>query len=271
MEPHDHGLARDLATMLRLETSRRSSLRWLLAGAAAVQLGGCGRASGTSVGAGSCPVIPDETAGPFPANGSNRNQLGLANALAMAGIVRRDIRTSIANRAVQAAGVPLAVSLQVVDAADGCKPLAGAAVYLWHCDRYGNYSMYSPGLEGQSFLRGLQEADADGVVHFDTVFPGCYPGRVPHVHFEVYSCLDDARKASGKIKTSQFAFAPGAVNEAYKDPGYASSAGHLKGVRVADDMVFRDGGAAQVASVSGGLAQGFAAQLTLGVIGRSRA
>lgn len=265
MDLHHNGLGRDLATMLDQGAGRRALLRWLGAGAASVAMGGCGRAAGSAA---SCPAIPDETAGPFPADGSNRNALGVANALAMTGIVRRDIRASAGAPAAEAStGVPLEISLQVVDVAGDCKPMAGAAVYLWHCDRLGNYSMYSPGLEGQTFLRGVQVADERGMVAFSTIFPGCYPGRIPHVHFEVYPSLERALGAMTRLKTSQFTFPAGAIAEAYKDPAYASSAGHLKGVSLERDSVFRDGGGNQIASVYGTLAQGFNASLTLGVVG----
>lgn len=265
MEPHDEALAADIATMLGMARTRRQTLRWLLAGAAAVPLAGCGRASGSA----GCPAIPDETAGPFPGDGSNRNARGVANALALAGIARRDIRSSIGGAAGIAPGVPLTLSLQVVDVADGCKPMPDAAVYLWHCDRDGNYSMYSPGLEGENFLRGVQEADSNGIVTFNTIFPGCYPGRVPHMHFEVYSSLGRATKGQQRLKTSQLAFPVGAVAEVYKDGGYARSAANIKGATFESDMVFaNDGsGGSQIASLSGTLAQGFSATLTLGVAG----
>jgi len=268
MEPQDEGLTRDIGAMLDMATTRRQSLRWLLAAAAAVPLAGCSRAAGT-VGSVSCQTIPDETAGPFPGDGSNRNARGVANALALAGIVRRDIRASVGGASGVAAGVPLTLSLQVVDVTDGCKPIAGAVVYLWHCDSEGRYSMYSPGLEDENYLRGMQEADSNGVVTFTTIFPGCYPGRVPHMHFEVYPSLARARSDRQRLKTSQLAFPVSAVAEAYKGRGYERSAEHSKEQTFEGDMVFaNDGsGGSQIASVSGSLAQGFTATLTLGVAG----
>jgi len=36
-----------------------------------------------------------------------------------------------------------------------------------------------------TFLRGVQFTDAEGQVRFQTIVPGCYPGRTNHVHFRV--------------------------------------------------------------------------------------
>jgi protocatechuate 3,4-dioxygenase beta subunit len=267
-QENGEGLAQDAAALRALAASRRRSLRWLLA-AAALPLAGCERAFGTAaVVSGSCPAIPDETAGPFPADGSNSAGQGIANALALAGIVRPDIRRSVAGAAGQAQGVALTLTLQVVDVASGCKPIPGAAVYVWHCDREGRYSLYAPGLEGENYLRGLQAADDNGNVTFNTVFPGCYPGRMPHIHLEVFASVKQALAGKVRLKTSQFAFPLGAVNEAYKDPAYAASAANMAGQSLEHDMVFRDGrSGSQIATVDGGLAQGFSARLTLGVAG----
>lgn len=86
----------------------------------------------------SCSTIPEETAGPFPGDGSNG-----PNALTERGIVRSDIRSSFGSAASEAEGVLLTIELTIVDTAAGCAAFEGVAVYLWHCDREGRYSMYS--------------------------------------------------------------------------------------------------------------------------------
>lgn len=281
MHDHDHGLAADLEKMLAQPASRRQSLRWLFAGAASLPLAGCGGASAdggygittttTSTGAGTgsgtvaCTVIPEETAGPYPGDGSNRNAEGVANALALAGIVRSDIRASVGGAAGVAGGVPLTIRLQLVNVAAGCAPAAGVAVYLWHCTREGGYSMYSSGIAGENFLRGVQEADSQGNISFTTIFPGCYDGRMPHVHFELYPSLAKAGSAAGKIRTSQFTFPMAALDEAYAASGYGSSVRNLAQLSYASDMVFADGTALQMASVTGNAAQGYVATLAVGV------
>jgi protocatechuate 3,4-dioxygenase beta subunit len=129
----------------------------------------------------------------------------VVNVLTQSGVVRSDIRSSFGSASGTAAGVPLTIKLQIVNANNNCAALAGAAVYLWHCDRDGNYSLYSNGVTNQNYLRGVQETDSSNLT-FTTIYPGCYSGRVPHVHFEVYPSLAKATSASNRIKTSQFTF-----------------------------------------------------------------
>ncbi len=283
---HDHTtLSEDLERMLAGAASRRRSLRWLFAGAAAIPLAGCGGGSedssatasstsssgstGSTGGTGNsgnvCSVIPEETGGPYPGDGTNRNASGVANALVLSGIVRSDIRASVAGATGVAQGIPLTIRLQMVNVAANCAAASGAAVYLWHCTREGGYSMYSSGITGENFLRGVQEADSQGVVTFQTIFPGCYDGRMPHVHFEVYPTLAKASNASNRIKTSQFAFPLATLNEAYANSGYGTSVSNLARISYATDNVFSDGTALQMASVTGNATQGYVATLTVGV------
>ena len=282
MDHHDHSLAEDIETMLNMTASRRQSLRWMFAGAAALPMAGCG--GGASVAAATatttpatttttttgssgaaCAVIPEETGGPYPGDGTNNGVNGVANALILAGIVRSDIRTSVAGASGVAAGIPLTIRLQLVNVGKSCATLAGAAVYLWHCDRDGNYSMYSAATANENYLRGVQEADASGVATFTTIFPGCYAGRMPHVHFEVYPTLAKATAAGNRIKTSQFGFPTATLTEAYATSGYSTSLRNLASISYATDNVFSDGTALQIVSMSGSPAAGYVATLTVGV------
>jgi protocatechuate 3,4-dioxygenase beta subunit len=281
MKHHDHSLAEDIENMLNLSASRRQSLRWLFATAAAAPLAGCGGSADSSGGtasgsgssgsitgtgsSGSCALIPEETGGPYPGDGTNSNLNGVANALILAGVVRQDIRSSFAGASAVAAGVPLTIRLQMVNVSASCASIAGAAVYLWHCDRDGNYSMYSSGVTSENYLRGVQEADATGLVTFTTIFPGCYAGRMPHVHFEVYPTLAKSMSAGNRIKTSQFGFPTATLAEAYTATGYATSVRNLAGMSYASDNVFSDGTSLQIASITGSASQGYVATLTIGV------
>ena len=159
---------------------------------------------------------PEETAGPFPGDGSNG-----PNILAESGVVRSDIRSSFGSSTTVAEGVPLTIQLTVQDAE--CAPLAGAAVYLWHCDRDGNYSMYSDAAADENYLRGVQEADDTGLVTFSSIFPACYQGRWPHIHFEVYPSLELATDEQNKIATSQIALPQDACETVYATAGYEQS------------------------------------------------
>lgn len=286
MELHDHALASDLEMMRRQAAERRQVLRWLLAGAATLPLVSCGggsdasatAASGGAAGTGgtgttatpatgACTVIPEETGGPYPADGTNTNGGSIVNVLNQSGVVRSDIRASFNGASGVAVGVPLSIKLQLINASGSCATLAGYAVYLWHCDRDGLYSLYSSGVTGQNYLRGVQQTDASGNLAFTTIFPGCYAGRMPHVHFEVYPSLEKAASAANRIKTSQFTFPMATLNEVYTASGYTASVRNLAQISYATDNVFSDGTSLQMASVTGNAADGYVVTLTVAVNG----
>ena len=139
------------------------------------------------------------------------------------------------------------------------------AVYLWHCDRPGRYSLYSAGVTNQNYLRGIQQADANGIVTFTSIFPGCYAGRWPHVHFEVYPTLASASQVSNRIATSQIALPKATCDQVYATSGYEASITNLSQISLATDNVFSDGAALELATVSGTLSGGLTATLTVAV------
>ena len=273
---HDLGLAHDLEVLQQAAQWRRRLAFGLVGGLAGVGLMGCGGGGGgdsaadlttstttpttTSKTTGSCSVIPEETAGPYPGDGSNG-----ANALALSGIVRSDIRSSVGGATGTAGGVTLTMTLTLVNSNGACANLAAYAIYLWHCDREGRYSMYSSGVTAQNYLRGVQETDTNGQVTFTTVFPGCYAGRMPHMHFEVYRSANTASSWTNKLKTSQIAFPTAVCSTVYASPGYSASIGNLAAISFAGDNVFSDGVTTQTASVTGSVAAGYAAALTVGI------
>ena len=277
---HDLGLIHDLAT-LRLQQRRRLLLR-LAAGAGALALAGCGgggedesssssggSGSGTGSGSGStssCSLIPSETAGPYPGDGSTSASGGIANALALSGIVRADIRSSVAGASGTAAGVPLTVILDLVDTNASCADLSGYAIYLWHCDAQGRYSMYSSGITAENYLRGVQPTASDGTARFTTIVPGCYAGRWPHMHFEIFRSTGTATSYANRLRTSQLALPEDLCRSVYAgSSGYTGSLANLNGISLASDNVFSDGVSTQMASVTGSLADGYVARLTVGL------
>jgi protocatechuate 3,4-dioxygenase beta subunit len=154
----------------------------------------------------------------------------------------------------------------LLDSSNGCAPLAGAAVYLWHATADGRYSMYSNGVTDQNYLRGVQESGADGTVSFTTVHPGCYDGRWPHIHFEVYADLAAATGGGRPVTTSQLAFPRDTCEVVYTATGYEASVGNLAKVSLETDGVFGDdGGVHELAALSGDNAAGWAALLTVTV------
>ena len=90
----------------------------------------------------------------------------------------------------RAEGVPLELELTRGRREADCRPLAGRAIYLWQNDAAGAYSLYD--LPDENYLRGLQPADAQGRVRFTAIVPGCYGGRYPHCHFEVFESAEAA-------------------------------------------------------------------------------
>jgi protocatechuate 3,4-dioxygenase beta subunit len=206
--------------------------------------------------------IPEETAGPYPGDGSNG-----VNVLSESGIVRGDITSSFGSASGVAEGVPVTVNLKVYDlnGAD-ITPLSGAAVYLWHCDREGNYSLYSEAVVDENYLRGVQETDADGNLSFTTIFPACYSGRWPHMHFEVYESIDSATTYQNKLRTSQLAIPEATCKEVYGVvDGYESSVDTFNGVSLDTDGIFSDGYSLQLATVTGSVDEGYTFSLNVPV------
>jgi len=268
----DQGLAFDLETLVArrrvLKLIGYSSLGaglFALVGCAP-SAGGSASASASAAGTGggtaeSCDVINEETAGPFPGDGSNGPDV-----LSQSGVVRSDIRSSFGEFSGTAEGVPLTIKLAIQDAANDCAALAGAAGYLWHCDREGNYSLYSQAVTDQNYLRGVQEAGSDGIVTFTSIFPACYSGRWPHIHFEVYANLAAATDDANKIATSQVALPADACNAVYATDGYSQSVSNMQQVSLESDNVFGDdGGAKQLGTVSGDVNQGYVVELAVPV------
>jgi len=295
LDDHDLGLSHDLPRLLdRNRLGRRRILR-LGAGigvmaAAGGALAACGddATSATTSGPGGAPSsggpggtppdgggaapaesdvevadgeIPEETAGPYPADGSNG-----ANVLSESGVVRSDITSSFGDATGVAEGVPATVRLRVYDlSGDDVTPLEGAAVYLWHCDRDGNYSMYSEGIEDENYLRGVQVADANGRVEFTTIFPACYSGRWPHMHFEVYESVDAATSSTSKMRTSQLALPQDVCETVYATEGYEQSVTNLSRLSLETDNVFSDGHTLQLAGVTGSVDEGYTITLNVPV------
>ncbi|RSM82860.1 3,4-dioxygenase subunit beta [Kibdelosporangium aridum] len=279
--PHDEvvdqGLGFDIATLF----NRRRALRFLGLGAAGAAVAACSPSTSTppsastptsttapTTGATSgsaAPValseIPEETAGPYPGDGSNGPDV-----LEQSGVVRSDIRSSFGGSSGTAQGVPMTLELVIANLAQGGSPYAGTAVYVWQCDREGRYSMYTQGAQNENYLRGVQIADASGRVRFTSIFPACYPGRWPHIHFEVYpdqASITDADKA---IATSQVALPQNVCDTVYAQPGYEQSVSNMRRLSLSTDMVFRDdSGALQLGTVTGDVTSGYTVTLNVGV------
>ncbi|UOQ99096.1 intradiol ring-cleavage dioxygenase [Hymenobacter sp. 5317J-9] len=232
---------------------RKHFLKSLLLGAAStpVLLSACGKETvsptsgttsgsgtttgGTSNGSGSCTVAPTETEGPFPTK-------------TPASYLRSDITDG-------KTGYGLTINITVSNSNASCAALAGALVDIWHCDAEGNYSEYGgTGMQATNyqsvhFLRGRQVTDASGKVTFKSIFPGWYSGRATHIHVHVYSATGTS------LKVTQIAFPEGTGTAVAAVNGYAKG---LSGYTAnAQDNVFSDGVALELATVTGSTTAGF--------------
>jgi protocatechuate 3,4-dioxygenase beta subunit len=253
------GLPQDLELIGRqYQARRRAALGLMLAGGASLL---SGRAF-----AADCTPTARETPGPFPANGSNSVRGSKVNVLQRSGILRSDIRSSFGGSATTAPGVPLALTFTLQSSRRGCASLAGHAIYVWQADRNGEYSLYQGAALAENYLRGVQVADASGKAAFVTIFPPCYGGRYPHIHFEVYTGSD----ARSLVLTSQIAMPADRSAAVYQQAvGYSSSRENFARMSVGTDGVFRDNTAAQIAAMtpqlSGDPERGFTGEIIVAV------
>ena len=88
-------------------------------------------------------------------------------------------------------GTPLLVTGKVLD--QNCRPIAGAKLDFWQTDDGGEYD--NVGYR----MRGHQFTDDDGNYALETILPGVYPGRPPHIHVKVNA-------PGGPVLTSQIYF-----------------------------------------------------------------
>jgi protocatechuate 3,4-dioxygenase beta subunit len=268
----DHGpegLAADLPHLTR----RRLLLTGLAMSGAALSLwgvrGGAQTVTGTGADGAFCVALPSETGGPFPADGTNVREGQTVNILTEAGVIREDIRTSIGGLSPVAEGVPVSLEITLVDVRNACVPLGGRAVYAWQCDAEGVYSIY--GATDRNYLRGVGISDANGVVRFTTVFPACYPGRWPHIHFEVFTGAEMAVSGKAALLTSQFALPEAECLAVYAaDPLYAASIRTIDEVSLSRDGIFRDSSdkelAAQTLTLVGDPVSGYRATGRVGLV-----
>jgi protocatechuate 3,4-dioxygenase beta subunit len=284
----DAGFRGDLLQMAELQQlqQRRRMLNWLLSGSAAVMVAACGGGggspstsgtggtgstdTGTGTGTASCILNATETNGPFPGDGTNTLNGSAVNALTQSGVLRNDIRSSFGSSSTVAGGVPFTLTMNVVNANNNCAALANYAVYVWHCDRAGLYSMYSNGAQNENYLRGVAVTNSSGQVTFTTIIPGCYAGRYPHIHFEVYSSIGMATFGTNSRLISQLALPRDICTTVYASAtGYSASVANLNNVTISSDGVFGDNTAAQIAqmtaTMSGSIAAGYTGTITVGV------
>jgi protocatechuate 3,4-dioxygenase beta subunit len=225
--------------------SRREVLAWVGA-SGAMWLAGAGGCSARSIAAApgpACVVRPEQTEGPYFVDER---------------LNRSDVRSDPSDGSVKA-GVPLALTLTVSRIGAGaCEPLAGAQVDIWHCDADGVYSDEGDAI-GKKFFRGYQITDAQGEVHFVTIYPGWYPGRTVHIHFKIRTQPTAQR---GFDFTSQLYFDDALTDRIHAAPPYVTRG--KRRTRNDDDEIFEDGGK-QLLLAPAQTPEGYAASFALGL------
>ena len=246
--------------------------RTLLLGGAGLVLAGCNvwpftqaeaNVTGQTADGSACIKLPGEMVGPFPADGTNRIAGETVNVLDKLGVIREDIRNSFDGLTDVAGGVPLALNLKLVNVSNACMPLRDHVIYIWQCDAAGQYSLYER--KTANYLRGAAVTDADGIAKITTVFPGCYPGRWPHLHVEIFASKETAVKGSASLLTSQFAFKKKDCDAVYTShPAYAASPANLAKLSLTGDMIFANNTAEQLAAQTLAIVDG-SASATIGI------
>ena len=186
-----------------------------------------------------CVATPVETAGPFPADGTNVRAGQTVNILTESGVIREDSCSSIGGLSPVAEGVPVSLEIALVDVRRASAPLGGTAVHVRHCDAEGVHSIRAG--QDRDDLRAVGISDDQGQVRFATVFPACYPGRWPHIPFEVFSGAEMAVSGKAALLISQFALPEAACRAVYAaNPIDAASLRTIDDMSLARDGSFRD-------------------------------
>ena len=147
--------------------------------------------SGTSGDGGECAITPEGEIGPYFSDDSDSR------------FNRTNITANLDGTSVQE-GIPLTLTVTVIDVGAGCVPYANAQVDIWHCNSSGVYSdQASESTTTEQWLRGYQLTDAKGQVTFNTVIPGWYQGRTTHIHLRVRSSYSNASSTSDGTNTTQ--------------------------------------------------------------------
>lgn len=171
-------------------------------------------AANTTVAVPDCVVRPEVMEGPYYVD---------------VNLVRSDIRET-------RQGTPLELTFNVsqVDGSN-CTAYEGVTVEIWHCDADGAYSGVSdPGFDtsGQTWLRGAQVTDANGIATFTTIYPGWYGGRAVHIHFKVSPSED-------KVFTSQLFFDDTLSQQVFAAQPYAAK-GSVQDTLNSTDNIYQD-------------------------------
>lgn len=237
--------------------SRASALALLGFGGAAA-LTACG-----SVGASSAPALAaaatacaatlEGEIGPYFADDS------------LATFNRADLRANLDGSAAQS-GIPLTLTLLVVDTKAACAAMSGVQIDLWHCNGAGVYSdIASQNTSTQTWLRGYQITGSSGSVTFTTIVPGWYQGRTTHIHVRVRSMYNSASSTSDGSNTTQVFFPQTVIDTLATSVAPYSGEGKNPTTNASDRVYAQQTQSKNELVLTGSASSGYAASFTVGL------
>jgi protocatechuate 3,4-dioxygenase beta subunit len=202
----------------------------------------------TSSGSSVCALSPALTIGPYFVDEK---------------LNRSDLTTDTSDTNVTDA-TPLALAITVQQySSSGCSALSGAQVDLWYADAGGKYSdENSEGTIGETYLRGYQVTDSNGLVSFKTIFPGWYSGRTVHIHAMV-RLFDSSGNQTFEWET-QFFFDPALTTEIMATAPY-NTRGTPDTTNSQDDIYSQSAGQTLLALTKNSDGSGYTGSITIGV------
>ena len=235
------------------ELSRRQAIGILaVAGAGAIL--GCGggtkttastTTSTTTTANSSCTVTPEGEEGPYFVDDS------------AAGFARSDIRSNLDGSNTQS-GIPLTLSVSVYDSENGCVAMPNVQVDIWHCNASGVYSAEDvEDTSGETWLRGYQLTDSNGLATFVTIVPGWYAGRTTHIHLRVRSSYDST--TTGGTNTTQLFFPQDVIDSISTTISPYSGEGTNPTTNASDHVYTGEVSGATLLTLTGDTSHGFTA------------
>ncbi len=198
-----------------------------------------------------CASTPEGEIGPYFADDSD------------ARFNRRDILSNIDGSNTQS-GIPLTLTIVVLDGGKGCSPYAGAQIDIWHCNASGVYSDEAvENTTTETWLRGYQVTDANGKVTFQTIVPGWYQGRTTHIHLRLRSTYNMASSTSDGSNTTQLFFAQTFVDRLATTVAPYNAEGKNPTTNASDHVYAQEENGANVLALAGDDTTGYSGAITL--------
>ena len=173
------------------------------------------------------------------------------------GYERSNILSNLDGTSTQT-GVPLTLTLYVYDSENGCAAMQGVQVDIWQCNASGVYSAESAeSTTSESWLRGYQLTDANGMVQFTTIIPGWYSGRTNHIHLRLRSTYNSTD--TDGTNTMQFFFDQTLVNTLATTVSPYSSEGTNPTTNASDRVYSTEEDGTTLMTLSGSTAAGYTA------------